>query len=149
MTDLDALLAIDRQCFPPGIAYSRMELRFYLNHPGSVSMLAEDDATGEIAGFVIAEVQLQKGLPVGHIVTIDVLSSSRRQGIGRLLMDVVLIQLGEAGTKVVRLEVAADNEIAQAFYREFGFTPAGRIRGYYMGKLDALVMEKRLSGLMR
>ena len=123
-----------------------MELRFYLNHPRAVSMVAEDDATGEIAGFVIAETQLQKGSPVGHIVTIDVRSSSRRRGIGRLLMEGVLSHLGEAGTAVVRLEVAADNDAAQAFYREFGFTQTGRIRGYYMGRLDALVMEKRLSG---
>jgi len=106
-------------------------------------MVAEDDVTGEIAGFVIAEAQLQKGSPIGHIVTIDVRSSSRRQGIGRLLMDAILTQLAEAGTSTVRLEVAEENDIAQAFYREFGFTQMGRIRGYYLGKLDALVMEKR------
>jgi ribosomal-protein-alanine N-acetyltransferase len=48
-------------------------------------------------------------------------------------------------TAKVRLEVAIDNVDAQAFYRQLGFVKTGRIRGFYMGKLDALAMEKRLT----
>jgi [ribosomal protein S18]-alanine N-acetyltransferase len=144
MADLDALFAIDQECFRPGIAYSRVELRYYLSRPRAVSFVAEDDANGAIAGFAVAEIYLQKGAPVGHIITIDVRSSSRKKGIGRLLMDAIQAQLHEAGASVVRLEVAADNEGAQAFYRRFGFAQTGRIPGYYMGKLDAFLMEKRL-----
>ena len=144
IADLDALFAIDRECFRPGIAYSRVELRYYLSHPGALSMLAEDKASGVIVGFVIAETHLKKGLPVGHVITIDVRSSSQRQGIGRTLMDAMLALLREADVTTIRLEVAADNEVAQAFYRKFGFRQTGRIPGYYMGKLDALLMEKQL-----
>lgn len=145
IADLDALFALDRECFRPGIAYSRVELRYYLCHPRSVSILAEDDATQTITGFAIAETYLEKGSPVGHIITIDVRSSNRRQGLGRMLMDAILAQLSAAGTAVVRLEVAADNAAAQAFYQRLGFGQTGRIRGYYMGTLDAFVMEKQLS----
>jgi [ribosomal protein S18]-alanine N-acetyltransferase len=144
IADLDALFAIDRECFRPGIAYSRADLRYYLGHPRSVSILAEEDATKAIVGFAIAETFLEKGKPVGHVITIDVPSSSRRQGIGRLLMESILKQLSAAGAIRVRLEVAADNGAAQTFYQQHGFCQTGRIRGYYMGTLDALVMEKRL-----
>ncbi len=144
MADLDALFAIDQECFRPGIAYSRVELRYYLSRPRAVSILAENDADGAIVGFAIAEIYLQKGLPVGHIITIDVRPSNRKRGIGRLLMDAMQAQLREAGTTVIKLEVAADNEGAQAFYRRFGFAQTGRIPGYYMGKFDAFLMEKQL-----
>ena len=143
IADLDALLAIDRECFRRGIAYSRAELRYYLSLPRSFSLVGEDEKPKQILGFAIAETYLEKGLPIGHIVTIDVRVSARRQGLGRTLMDSLLAHLAAAGAKEVRLEVAVENTLAQAFYREFGFSQTGRIRGYYMGKLDALVMEKK------
>jgi ribosomal protein S18 acetylase RimI-like enzyme len=43
------------------------------------------------------------------------------------------------------LEVAVDNSIAQEFYGRHGFVKTGRIPGYYLGRIDALVMEKTLS----
>ena len=144
VSDLDAVFAIDRECFQPGIAYSRTDLRYYVSHRGSISVLAEDDATKVILGFAIAESCLEKGVPVGHVITIDVRSARRRQGLGRMMMDAILARLSAAGAKLVRLEVAADNAAALGFYRGIGFSRTGRIPGYYMGKLDALVMEKRL-----
>jgi [ribosomal protein S18]-alanine N-acetyltransferase len=144
-TDLDALFAIDRECFRPGIAYTRAHLRYYLCHPHSISILAEDDETKAIVGFAIAESYLEEGSPIGHIITIDILPQNRRQGIGRLLIDAILAQLSAVGASIARLEVAADNAVARAFYRELGFKRTGRIPGYYMGRLDALVMEKSLA----
>jgi len=108
-----------------------------------ISVLAEDNATGTIAGFGIAETYLKRGMPIGHVITIDVRTPIRRQGIGSMLMDAILKRLRQAGAKAVRLEVAVDNNAAQSFYEQFGFSRTGRIPGYYMGKLDALVMEKR------
>jgi [ribosomal protein S18]-alanine N-acetyltransferase len=142
--DLDALFAIDRECFQPGIAYSRTDLRYYLSHPGSVSILAEDGETKAVLGFVIARHYLEKGLPVGHLITIDVRSAARRQGLGRMMMEAILARLSAAEVTRVKLEVATGNSVALDFYRRLGFSRTGRIPGYYMGKLDALVMEKNL-----
>jgi len=145
MTDLDALFAIDRQCFRPGIAYPRSAFRYYLNDPDSILILAEDDEGGRVLGFVIAEASLDHGEAAGHIITIDVRPSMQRRGLGRMLMEAFLGALRAAGAAVVTLEVAADNDAAQAFYQQFGFSETGRIAGYYMGTLDALMMEKHLS----
>jgi len=138
--DVDTLFTLDQICFQPGIAYSRAELKFFLFHPAGISLVAADE--GGIAGFAIAETRMHHGQPVGHIVTIDVDPSRRRQGVGRLLMDAVMEGCREAGVSRLQLEVAVDNDGGVAFYKELGFSPAGRIRGYYMGKLDALVMER-------
>ena len=139
--DVERLFALDQVCFRPGIAYSKAELRYFLFHPTGISLVAAD---GEgIAGFAIAESRMDHGQPVGHIVTIDVDPARRRQGVGRMLMQEVIERFREAGVARLRLEVAVDNAVAIAFYRELGFAAAGRIRGYYLGRLDALVMEMR------
>jgi [ribosomal protein S18]-alanine N-acetyltransferase len=142
-SDLDALFALDRQCFRPGIAYSKSELRYYLSHPCSFSFVAEDEAH-TILGFAIAESHLEDGIRAGHIITIDIAPAARRLGLGRLLMEALLVRLHSIGTSIVKLEVAVDNEGAQTFYRKLGFFETGRIRGFYMGKLDALVMEAQI-----
>jgi [ribosomal protein S18]-alanine N-acetyltransferase len=144
--DLDALYLLDQQCFRPGIAYSRTDLRFYLSHPRTLSALAED-STKSILGFVIVESYLEEGRRIGHVITIDVDATARRLGLGRMLMEAMLDRLRAADAGLVRLEVAIDNLDAQAFYRRLGFVNTGRIPGFYMGKLDALTMEKPLRQL--
>jgi [ribosomal protein S18]-alanine N-acetyltransferase len=137
--DLDALFALDQVCFPPGIAYPKIELRYFLFHPAAISLVLEDG--GRITGFAIGELGPKSAQRTGHIVTIDVDPSLRRRGMGQLLMDALLDGFKKAGVAIVQLEVAVDNDGAQAFYTKLGFTPTGRIRGFYMGKLDALRME--------
>lgn len=135
---MDALFALDQVCFSPGIAYSKAELKYFLFHPRSISVVAESAAA--IAGFAIVEFPLENGRRIGHIVTIDVSPAQRRKGVGRLLMDALLDFCREAEASRLRLEVAVDNDGALAFYRGLGFAETGRIRGFYMGKLDALQM---------
>ena len=141
--DLDALFALDHKCFLPGIAYSRADLRYYLSHPRSFSVVAED-AAKSILGFAIAESYLEEGRRIGHIITIDVAPAARRSGLGGMLMDALLDRLRAIATAKVRLEVAIDNADAQAFYQKQGFVKTGRIPGFYLGRLDALTMEKPL-----
>jgi ribosomal-protein-alanine N-acetyltransferase len=43
------------------------------------------------------------------------------------------------------LEVATNNNGAQAFYQRLGYHAAGRIPGYYADGTDALVMRKLLN----
>ena len=138
--DLNRLFALDALCFRPGIAYSVADLNYFIRHPGSLSFAAVD-ASDEIAGFAIVESHFERGRRVGHIVTIDVAPHARRKGIGKQLMQAMIDGLLAIHAVIVRLEVAVDNMDAQAFYLKLGFTSAGRIRGFYMGTLDALVME--------
>lgn len=136
--DLPALLALDRACFRPGIAYSRAELQYFLAHPRSVSIVAE--SKDGIAGFAIVEFHRERGQRVGHVITIDVAEAERRRGVGRMLMEALLVRCREAHAVLLRLEVAVDNATAIAFYRRLGFVETGRIPGYYLGTLDALTM---------
>lgn len=137
--DLDTLFALDQACFREGIAYSKAELRYFLFHPYAVSLIAEDEIG--VAGFAIAEMRAEKGRRAGHIITIDVDPARRRQAVGRVLMTALMERCREGEAALLRLEVAVDNVGAIAFYRLLGFVDTGRIRGFYMGRLDALTME--------
>jgi len=139
--DLKTLHSIDNICFPPGIAYSKAELRYYLQHPKSFTAIAQSDAQ-TIAGFCTGHLLMREGRRFGHIITIDVLPDARRRGVGRVLLRAVEDHFKLNAADSVRLEVAIDNSQAQAFYQSMGYARIGMIPRYYAGHLDALVMEK-------
>lgn len=142
--DLPILFNLDQACFAPGIAWSKAELQYFLKYPGNIAVVAEDEA-GRIAGFAIAGRQLRKGTVLGRLITIDVDPAQRRRGVGHMLLEETELRLRGVGATAVLLEVAVDNTSAQAFYERHGFVRTGRIPGYYLGRIDALVMEKQLS----
>lgn len=142
--DFPSLYALDQACFDPGIAWSKAELLYFLRYPGNIGVLAEDES-GRLAGFAIAGKQRRQGAIFGRLITIDVDSPVRRRGVGHVLLEEIERQLRAAGATAVLLEVAVDNATAQRFYERHGFIRTGRIPGYYLGRIDALVMEKQLS----
>ena len=148
--DLDRFFALDQSCFAAGIAYTRDELAAFLSHPSAFSVLLEDRPTrsrprGELLGFAIARTLRSRGKGVFHIITIDVAPTARRRGVGTLLMKWMTDKGQELRLQALRLEVAVDNADALGFYTRMGFAEVGRIAGYYLGTIDALVLECRLN----
>ena len=145
--DFEILWEIDQKCFPPGISYSRLELAAYIRRRGSLTMVAESaDGQGETArpailGFIVAEVD-RRGM--GHIITIDVVASARRFGIGSALLDAAEVGLRAAQCRSVRLETAVDNLGALAFYKRHGYFLERTVPHYYSNGIDALVLRKDL-----
>ena len=142
-SDFDELWQLDQQCFPPGIAYSRFELMHYIGQQNSFTLIAEDEERA-IRGFAVGERRPVRSRPAGHVITIDVREQSRRSGVGSLLMDALEARLHQAGCHVVYLETAVNNSSAISFYKRRGYTVLSTIPRYYEGKLDALVMGKKL-----
>ncbi len=138
--DLPTLYAIDQSCFVPGVAYSQEELTAYISHRRSQTWVAEDK--DEISGFLIAQREPRKIL---HIVTIDVVKTFRRRGVGSLLMDAVEDWAREQGLQLIGLETAEDNLAAQKFYAGRGYRKVGEIDAYYGDGKTAWVMVKELS----
>jgi ribosomal-protein-alanine N-acetyltransferase len=137
--DFDELWRIDQECFPPGIAYSRQELKTYVRHRGSFTLVANDEKDGKIAGFIVAQ-----RAPTGHIITIDVLPDARRAGVGSLLLRAAEDRLRAAGSKAVGLETAVDNISALSFYKRHGYNVIRTWPRYYSNGVDALVLKKTL-----
>lgn len=138
-SDFQTLYEIDRSCFPPGISYSRQELKRFLSHQTSRTWVAEvGDA---IVGFLIAD---RKPGQVGHIVSIDVVGKWRRRGVGAALMDAGEDWAKRQGLELVFLETAEDNLAAQAFYERRGYVKYERLENYYADSTAAWVMVKWL-----
>jgi [ribosomal protein S18]-alanine N-acetyltransferase len=137
--DFDRLWELDQECFPPGIAYSRLELMHFIRRQGAATVIAECD--GKIAGFTIGEQWRHRG----HIVTLDVSQDFRRHGIGSQLIQACEEHFAGSGCGLVLLETAVNNLGAISFYKRHGYAVLKTIPRYYEGDLDALLMGKKLS----
>jgi ribosomal-protein-alanine N-acetyltransferase len=137
--DFETLWRIDQACFPPGISYSRPELKAYIRHRGSFTLIASDTAADEVQGFIVAH-----NGPTGHVVTIDVMEPARRSGLGSLLLGAAEARLRAGGSRAVGLETAVDNVSALSFYKRHGYSVIRTWPRYYSNGVDALVLKKEL-----
>lgn len=141
--DVSSLYELDQICFRPGIAYSREDLQGFLFHPASVTVVAEDSRK-PIIGFAILELYREKKQVIGHVITMDVHPERRRLGLGRQLMTSLEEIARKSGAHLLRLEVATDDKGAQAFYSRMGFDRVGRLKRYYLNKIDAFSLQRLL-----
>jgi [ribosomal protein S18]-alanine N-acetyltransferase len=137
--DFKELWRIDQQCFAPGISYSQRELAYYMAQRGAFTLVAEDE--GRIVGFVVGQ---RHPRAMGHIITIDVIAEARRSGIGAMLMDASEARLKAEGCDSIYLETAVDNSAAVSFYKRRGYYVLKTIPRYYLNRIDALLMGKKL-----
>jgi ribosomal-protein-alanine N-acetyltransferase len=136
--DFTALHKLDQKCFPPGIAYSKNLLRYFLAQAGAECLIAE--INGVIAAFILTE----ENPPLGHIVTLDVAESHRRAGVGSALLKESETNLALRGVRTVLLETATTNEAGVAFWQRHGYRIEAVLKNYYPGHLDAYEMRKLL-----
>ncbi len=144
-SDFENLFKLDQQCFPPEIAYSRAELSSYVERKGSFTLIAEDSEgttpAEKIAGFITVEITREG---YGHIITIDTRPKHRRKGLGTLLIQGAEKKIKALEGFMVALEVAVDNTAAITFYKRHKFNVLKTLPRYYNGKVDGLLMTKRL-----
>lgn len=136
--DFETLWRIDQNCFPPGISYSPPELKAYMRRRGSFTLVSTDGG-GAIQGFLVAH-----SGSIGHIITIDVVASARRTGVGSRLLQAAEDRLRASGSKAVGLETAVDNVSALSFYKRHGYSMIKTWPRYYSNGVDALVLRKEL-----
>lgn len=141
--DFGTIYKLDQACFPPGIAYSKMMLRYYLAQPGAECLVAEEN--GKIAGFLISE----ENPPLGHMITLDVAQSHRRLGVGSLLLAENEAHMIFRGVRTVLLETSTTNEAGIAFWERHGYRREAVLKNYYPGRLDAFEMRKLLGAAPR
>ena len=80
----------------------------------------------------------------GHIITIDVIATARRAGVGSLLLRAAEDRLRAARCRTVELETAVDNISALSFYKRHAYNLVDTFPRYYSNGVDALVLKKNL-----
>jgi len=108
----------------------------------------------ELANAHYYLVALDEGQVVGYaglsvtgaeawVQNIAVRKDRQRRGIGKALLEALLVEADGCGARPVLLEVAVDNATAQRLYDRYGFAPVGVRRGYYQpSNMDAVVMRR-------
>ena len=143
--DFDCLWKIDQTCFPPGIAYTQMDLTGFITRRKAITLVAEYTPggvfDGAVAGFAVA----QPVKKVGRILTFDILPQARRFGLATRLIQECEARLHEAGCQQVYLETAVTNEPAIRLYSKLGYQILRKLPLYYpTHALDAYLMGKLL-----
>ena len=137
--DFESMWQLDQECFPPGISYSRSELRAFLSRKAAETIVVESE--GRLIAFVLG---WRRSRTEGHVVTLDVAASARRRGLGRRLMIELEARFRAAGVQRVRLETAATNTTAIGFYEGLSYRKVAHLRSYYGPGLHAWIMAKTL-----
>lgn len=135
--DFERLYEIDRAAFSEDIAYSRLELQYYLRSRKCRTLVSEEE--NQIVGFVVGCSEPRK---LGHIITIDVVPHRQRQQIGSRLLAEIEQWLWRQGVEAIYLETPVDDAGAKGFYEKHGYFVFDRFEAYYDDSLDALVMMK-------
>ena len=84
----------------------------------------------------------------GEILTLGVVPTCRRRGVGRALLCAILDRARRQSIPSIVLEVAADNAAARRLYAAAGFVPIGHRPRYYRRgheTADALLLRCRIT----
>ena len=148
VSDLERVMHINTACLPEN--YSSFFYKdLYTRFPDTFIVAEMDD---EIQGYIMC--RIEKGWSKGgrlsparlcHVVSIAVMESYRRRGIGKTLVE----QAMGRGRRTYDsnegyLEVRVSNEPAVNLYAKLGFTKVKRNYGYYLNGEDAWVMAAPL-----
>ena len=137
--DLDAVMLMENSIFGSD-AWPREMMRAEMTNPNCRYLVAELAQAPVVVAY--AGLLCPPGSGDGDIQTIAVSAEMRGQGIGREMMTELLAEAGRREATRVFLEVRADNESAQALYRDLGFIPVGVRAGYYQpDAVDAVTMR--------
>jgi ribosomal-protein-alanine N-acetyltransferase len=145
--DVPRLVALERMLFGVS-AWSEVMLREELDGPGRwyVGVDGDDLVRGDTSIVPLSRCVAYAGLwfdgDVAQVMTIGVVPSAQRRGIGRMLLGALVDHARHLGASAVLLEVRVDNEPAIALYGSMGFTTLSRRRRYYQPEnVDAWTMR--------
>jgi len=143
--DIKYIVSINQRCLPENYP-DQFFLGLHYHAPNAFFVAEFED---EIVGYIMC--RIERGisgfgrLPAkkGHIVSVAVLPSIRRKGIGEALINAGMQGMSDYGVSEFFLEVRKSNEAAVAIYEKLGYTVRRVLRGYYRDGEDAYLMVKK------
>jgi ribosomal-protein-alanine N-acetyltransferase len=140
-SDADAIAVLEEEAFGIG-AWSPAQVEEELG--GDTRHVVVAEANDIVAGYGAIAVAGD----VADLTRIVVAQAHRRSGLAASLLTALHEAARRAGAQRIMLEVAESNEDALAFYRVRGYSEVARRRAYYADGDDALVLERRLDGIL-
>jgi [ribosomal protein S18]-alanine N-acetyltransferase len=132
--DLRHVLRIEGKVFPEPWSVAVFTSELALRKGRLYRAVWDDDELAGYIGFMMVDEE-------AHMTTIATSPGYQRTGVATTMIVDSIETLRAGGIQHLSLEVAANNEPAQALYRRFGFAPVGVRKNYYpVTGQDALVM---------
>jgi ribosomal-protein-alanine acetyltransferase len=137
---LEKFSRIEEECFDQE-AFTKRQIAYLLTDYNTLALMAKTNS--DVAGFIIAQVEVEENTEFGHIITINVARAYRRMGIARKLLCEIESLLKQKGVSECRLEVREDNNVAIKLYHALGYQTIGKLEKYY-GAKHGLYLKKIL-----
>ena len=122
--DLRQLLRIESKVFPEPWSVAVFNSELALRKGRLYRAVWDGDEMAGYIGFMMVDDE-------AHMTTIATSPSFQRKGLATTMIVDGIHTLRAGGIKHISLEVAANNEPAQALYRRFGFAPVAVRKNYY------------------
>lgn len=121
--DVGAVCEIERACF--SMPFKEGDFFEYLENPLWTLLVARCNgvAVGYISYMVIAS--------DADLVNIAILPSFRGKGLGKALLNALILDAKERCLECVHLEVRKSNEVAIKLYTKLGFEVVGESKNHY------------------
>ncbi len=136
--DIDIVLDIERESNP--FPWTIKNFKDCIEK-GHYSLVLKESK--QVIGFAILSVSTEES----HLLNIGLTASKRGQGLGRELLEKMIMAAEVMGSKKILLEVRISNAIAIDLYKAAGFIEIGLRKNYYRmkeGREDAILMSKSL-----
>ncbi len=136
--DIDIVLDIERQSNP--FPWTIKNFKDCIEK-GYYSLVLKE--AKQVIGFAILSVSTEES----HLLNIGLTALRRGQGLGRELLEKMIMAAEVMGSKKIFLEVRVSNIIAIDLYKASGFKEIGLRKNYYRikdGREDAILMSKSL-----
>jgi ribosomal-protein-alanine N-acetyltransferase len=134
--DIDAVWEMEKSVFP--YPWSRANFADSLASGYDAWLLRDGD---RMIGYFLVMYALDEA----HLLDVAVAGDRQRAGLGRHLLDRIVLRARAQGMESILLEVRPSNERAVHVYKKYGFAEIGRRKGYYPAhegqREDAIVMR--------
>ena len=136
--DIDRVVAIEEESNP--VPWTIKNFKDCIEKSYYSLVLKEDN---KVIGFAILSVSTEES----HLLNIGLTSLKRGRGLGRELLEKMIMAAEVMGSKKIFLEVRISNIVAIDLYKASGFKEIGLRKNYYRlenGREDAILMSKPL-----
>lgn len=144
--DIDALIALENTAFVTD-RISRRSFRHLLTRGRASTLVATDESSGALAGYVM--VLFNAGTSLARLYSIAVDPARRGEGVARRLVEAAEDAAVGQECVAMRLEIRRDNQASIELFTHLGYRQFGTRRDYYEDAMEALRFEKRLLPQLR
>ena len=130
--DADGVARVEAACMP--VPWSRQSFWEEASHMDAYYLLAEDAGKD---GLIVAYAGCWVLANEGHITNVAVDPAYQGMGLGRRLMNELILRVKELGVDSMTLEVRPSNQVAINLYTSLGFRSVGQRPKYYTNPVEA------------